>query len=96
LSFVDQGHEAILILTSVSLLLLLLTYIFYRRRYTKLNETKLSGQRLEANLLNHEPFEYRLPTVRALPTIIEENPAILTPASSYNQFIPLSSPTSSG
>jgi hypothetical protein len=85
-------------LASISLLLLLLFYIIYRRRCTKLNENKLQKQRrqsIENNLLIHEPFEYRLPTIHALPTIIEENPATLSPSNSYNKFDPLSSSSNS-
>jgi len=86
-------------LASISLLLLLLFYIIYRRRYTKLNENKLHKQQrrqsFENTLLIHEPFEYRLPTIHALPTIIEENPATLSPSNSYNKFDPLSSSSNS-
>jgi hypothetical protein len=100
-SYIAQEHGTILILASISLLLLLLFYIIYRRRCIKLNENKLHKQQqqqqhrqsLENNLLISEPFEYRLPTIHALPTIIEENPSILSPSNSYNKFTSLSSST---
>jgi len=100
-SYIAQEYGTILILASISLLLLLLFYIIYRRRCIKLNENKLHKkqqqqqhrQSLENNLLISEPFEYRLPTIHALPTIIEENPSILSPSNSYNKFTSLSSST---
>lgn len=93
-----------MLFASVSLLLLLLfIYLVYRRRFTQQNETKLSKQHrqnLETNLLIHDQFEYRLPTIHSsLPTIIEENSSTLSPSNSSNKFTPLSTltntPTSS-
>ena len=87
-----------MLIASISLLLLLLFFIYlvYRRRWTKQNEhklQKLQQQRrrsLENNPLIHEQFEYRLPSIHALPTIAEESPRILSPSNSYNKFTPLS------
>ena len=41
-----------------------------------------------------EPSEYRLSAVRALPTIVEENAAILSPSDPNQNFNPLASTTS--
>jgi len=74
---------------SISILLLLL-YIIYRRRQNKTNENE---QIFEENIPIREPSEYRLSAVRALPTIVEENPVTLTPSNSNHNFTPLSNST---
>ncbi len=100
MSYIAQEHGTILMLASISLLLLLFLYIIYRHRSTKLNEHKLHKQQqrrhsFEKNFLIPEPFEYRLPSIHPLPTIIEESPAILSPSNSSNRFTPVLSSTNS-
>lgn len=101
MSYIAQEHGTVLMIAFISLLLLLLLfYIIYRCRCTKLNENKLHKQQQhrqssENNLLIPEPFEYRLPIIHALPTIVEENPATLSPSNSSKSFTPLSSATNS-
>lgn len=85
-------------LASFSLLLLLLIiYVFYRRRCIKINDNKLNEQRrrrsLEESLLNQDPTEYRLPSVRKLPTIAEENLTTLSPLNSSNKLTSTSNTT---
>ena len=76
--------------TSVSLILLLI-YIIYRRSQDKSDEEQeQEGQTFEEHPRSRESSEYRLSAVRALPTIVEENPTILTPSNSNHNFTLLS------
>ncbi|CAF3385136.1 unnamed protein product [Rotaria sp. Silwood1] len=96
-SYVDQIDGSMLMLASIFLFLLLLIYIVYRYRSTKLNEIKLNAKRrqqiLEDNLRIHEPFDYHIPTVIPLPTIIEETSATLSPSNSTNKLNPFANTT---
>lgn len=84
------------------MLLLLLFYIIYRRRYVKSNENKLHKlleqqqhrQNFENAFHHHDLFEYHLPSINVLPTIVEENPATLSPVNLSNRFTLLSNPPS--
>jgi E3 ubiquitin-protein ligase RGLG len=95
-SDIIHEHGSILLFTSISLLLLLLfIYFIYRRRCEQENEKKLLKQhRLNLESIP-EPYEYRLPLIHALPTIIEENSPTLSPSNSLNKFAPLSTSTPS-
>ena len=75
--------------TSISVLLLLIYFIF-RRLQNKTDEEQTS----EEPIPSREPSEYRLSAVRALPTITEENPTVLSPSNSSNKFTPLSTSAS--
>jgi hypothetical protein len=86
---VQPRQSSFLMWTSISVLLLLI-YFIYRRLQNKTDEEQTS----EEPIPSREPSEYRLSAVRALPTITEENPTILSPSNSSNKFTPLS--TSAG
>jgi hypothetical protein len=77
--------------TFISLLLFLL-YIIYRRRQNKSNEERRPSY--EEPVRSRESSEYRLSVVQSLPTIVEENPATLTPSNSNHNFPPLLTTTS--
>lgn len=76
-----------LIWSSISILLLLL-YIIYRRRQNKTDEELIAP---EEPLPVREPSEYRLSAVRALPTIVEENPTPVSPIENNQNLNPLAS-----
>lgn len=82
-------------LTSISLLLLLI-YIIYRRLQNNDNNNKSNDreQTFDEHIPIREPSEYRLSAVRALPTIVEENPSTLSPTNSNHNFTPLISSSS--
>jgi len=63
----------------------------YRHRQNKSNDGE---QTFEENIPIPEPSKYRLSAVRALPTIVEENPATLSPSNSNHHFPPFSTSTS--
>jgi len=104
-SFIDPQYESLFILTSIScvlllILLLLLVYILQRRERTKTNQRKpFERERRRSHedyLQHHSVFEDRLSTAaRSLPTIVEENPATLSPPVSPSSLpsITIRSPT---
>ncbi|CAF3751188.1 unnamed protein product [Rotaria sp. Silwood1] len=89
---VDEHRQSSLsIWISVSLLLLFILYLIYRRRQNKFDEEQENNEHerqiLEDNIYTHESSEYRLSVGPSLPTIVEENQVILNPPIDLNHHI---------